>query len=120
MDLKRRTKIFAVEIIKLVESLPKTRISNVITNQILRSGTSVGANYRAVVRAKPDKDFIHKLKICEEESNETIYWLELIEESGLLKNEVTRGFIKEADELTAIFVACINTKRTNINRNSKL
>ncbi len=120
MELKKRTKIFAFEIIKLVESLPKSRISNVITNQILRSSTSVGANYRAVIRAKSDKDFIHKLKICEEESDETTYWLELIEESGLLRNENTVKLRKEADELTSIFVASINTKKANINRNSKI
>ncbi len=119
MDLKKRTKIFALAIIRLVESLPKTRTGNVIANQILRSATSVGANYRAVTRAKSDKDFIHKLKICEEESDETTYWLKLIEESGLLQNEDTNKLKKEADELTAIFVTSINTKKSNINRNSK-
>lgn len=105
-----------MNIIKLVETLPNTKTANVISNQILRSGTSVGANYRAVTRAKSDKDFIHKLKICEEESDETIYWLELIEESGLLKNESTNSLIKEADELTSIFVASINTKKANMKK----
>ncbi|NOQ26991.1 MAG: four helix bundle protein [Bacteroidales bacterium] len=116
MDLKKRTKVFALEIIKMVDLLPSSKISYVITNQILRSATSVGANYRAVTRAKSDKDFINKLKICEEESDETIYWLELIEEAGLLKNELTKKLLKEADELTAIFVASINTKRAKMNQ----
>jgi len=114
MDLKKRTKIFALNIIKLVEFLPNTKTAHVISNQILRSATSVGANYRAVCRAKSDKDFINKLKICEEECDETIYWLELIEESDLLKNETTNKLIKEADELTSIFVASINTKKANM------
>jgi len=114
MDLKKRTKIFALNIIKLVEFLPNTKTAHVISNQILRSATSVGANYRAVCRAKSDKDFINKLKICEEECDETIYWLELIEESDLLRNETTNKLIKEADELTSIFVASINTKKANM------
>jgi len=114
MDLKKRTKIFALNIIKLVEFLPNTKTAHVISNQILRSATSVGANYRAVCRAKSDNDFINKLKICEEECDETIYWLELIEESDLLKNETTNKLIKEADELTSIFVASINTKKANM------
>jgi len=116
MDLKKRTKAFALNIIKLVSSLPNTKPANVISHQILRSGTSVGANYRAVTRANSDKDFIHKLKICEEECDETTYWLELIEESGLIINEVTNSLKKESDELTSFFVASINTKRTNMNR----
>jgi len=114
MDLRKRTKVFALEIIKMVDLLPNSKISHVIGNQILRSATSVGANYRAVTRAKSDKDFINKLKICEEESDETIYWLELIEEADLLKNELTNKLLKEADELTAIFVASINTKRAKM------
>ena len=114
MDLKKRTKVFALEIIKMVDLLPNSKISHVIANQILRSATSVGANYRAVTRAKSDKDFINKLKICEEESDETIYWLELIEEAGLLKNETIQTLLKEADELTAIFVASINTKKAKM------
>lgn len=117
MDLKKRTKVFALEKIKMVDLLPNSKISYVITNQILHSATSVGANYRAVTRAKSDKDFINKLKICEEESDETIYWLELIEEAGLLKNDLTNKLLKEADELTAIFVSSINTKRSKMNSN---
>ncbi len=82
-NLKQRTKRFALRIIRLVERLPETKTSNVIGNQILRSGTSIGANYRAGCLAKSKKDFINKLKIVEEEADETIYWLELLEESGV-------------------------------------
>ena len=117
MDLKKRTKIFALEIIKMEDLLPNSTVSHVIVNQILRSSTSIGANYRAVTRAKSDKDFINKLNICEEEADETIYWLELIEEAGLLKNEITNKLLKEADELTAIFVASINTKKAKMKQN---
>ena len=114
MDLKKRTKIFALEIIKMVDLLPNSKIAHVISNQILRSATSVGANYRAVTRAKSDKDFVNKLKICEEESDETIYWLELIKEAKLLNNGITDKLLKEADELTSIFVASINTKKAKM------
>ncbi|OFX24377.1 MAG: four helix bundle protein [Bacteroidetes bacterium GWA2_31_9b] len=119
-DLKKRTKVFALEIIKLVNLLPQSNISQIISKQILRSATSVGANYRVVSRAKSNKDFINKLKICEEESDETIYWLELIEESGLLKNELTEKLIKEANELTSIFVASINTTKKKLNQKSNI
>jgi four helix bundle protein len=117
-DLKNRTKIFALEIIKLISVFPNSNVARVISNQILRSGTSVGANYRAASRAKSEKDFVNKLKICEEECDETIYWLELIEESGLLKNDLTQLLIKEGNELTAIFVASLNTMKSKMNRKS--
>lgn len=118
LDLKKRTKAFALEIINLVNSLPSSKISTVIANQILRSSTSVGANYRATTRAKSDKDFINKLKICEEECDETLYWLELIEESGLLINNHLHNLKKEGSELTAIFVSSINTMKSKLNRKS--
>ncbi len=117
-DLKNRTKIFALEIIKLISVFPNSNVARVISNQILRSGTSVGANYRAASSAKSEKDFVNKLKICEEECDETIYWLELIEESGLLKNDLTQLLIKEGNELTAIFVASLNTMKSKMNRKS--
>ena len=81
-EFKKRTKAFAVRIIKLVDSLPSSRSTNVIANQLMRSGTSVGANYRAVCRAKSKADFISKLGNVEEECDETIYWMELLTESG--------------------------------------
>ena len=86
-DLKSRTKQFALRIIKLVEELPNTKTGNVIGNQIIRSGTSVAANYRASCRARSTADFISKITIVEEEADETLFWLELIVESGLMKKE---------------------------------
>jgi len=113
-DLKRRTKQFALRVIRLVESLPKGRTANVIGHQLLRSGTSVGANYRAACRAKSNADFISKMGIVEEEADESIYWMELLIESGILRIEKLESLMKEADELVAITVSSINTaKRRN-------
>lgn len=110
-DLKARTKKFALNIIQLIETLPKNQIGKVISNQILRSATSVGANYRAACRARSSKDFISKIAIVEEEADETVYWLELINESGLNKSEILAELIKEANELTAIFTATGKTAK---------
>lgn len=104
-ELKKRTKEFALKIIKLVNFLPKTRIADIIGNQLLRSGTSVGANYRAACRARSRADFISKIAIVEEEADETLYWLELIDESHLIKSVQVQNLLKEANELTAIFSA---------------
>ena len=112
-ELKIRTKKFALRIIKLVESLPKSRTADVIGKQLLRSGTSVGANYRAACRARSQADFISKITIVEEESDESCYWLELIEESNLMKKELLKDIMKEASELTAIFTASGKTAKSN-------
>jgi four helix bundle protein len=82
--LKEKTKSFALEIIKLIESLPRGRTADVIGKQLLDAGTSVGANYRAACRARSPADFISKMGIVEEEADETIYWMELLIESGLV------------------------------------
>ena len=82
-EFQDKTKRLGLHVIRFVEILPQNYTSRVIVNQILRCALSVGANYRAVCRAKSDKDFINKMKIVEEECDETIYWLEIIEESGL-------------------------------------
>jgi four helix bundle protein len=112
-ELKERTKKFALLIITLVEKLPNTNVGRTIGNQIIRSGTSVAANYRAACRARSNADFISKITIVEEESDETLFWLELIEEANLLKKEELQGLLKEADELTAIFTASGKTARQN-------
>src|SRR6476469_8464034 len=83
-DLKRRTKAFALRILKLVDALPKTTAGRALASQIVRSGTSVAANYRAACRAKSPADFIAKMGIVEEEADETLFWLELLVESGLV------------------------------------
>ena len=113
-QLKDRTKKFALRIITLVESLPENKTTRVIGNQILRSGTSVGANYRAACRAKSTPDFINKLKIVEEEADETLYWLELLVEAKIVKEDRLLELMKENNELIAIFVSTIkSTKNPN-------
>jgi four helix bundle protein len=101
-ELKNRTKHFALRIIKLVDELPNTKAGNTTGNQIVRAGTSVGANYRSACRARSNADFISKITIVEEECDETSFWLELIEESKLMKKEKLTELLKEANELTAI------------------
>ena len=118
-ELKARTKKFALRIIKLVEHLPNTLAGRTIGNQIIRSGTSVAANYRSACRARSNADFISKITIVEEESDETLFWLELILEANLLEKEKLQDLIKEADELTAIFTASGKTARQN-NPKSKI
>ncbi len=110
-NLKQRTKLFALEVIKLVESLPPGQTCKILGNQLLRSGTSVGANYRAVCRAKSTADFISKMGTVEEEADESGYWLELLVDSGKVKISNVSVLLKEAGELTAIAVASINTAR---------
>jgi four helix bundle protein len=117
-ELKFRTKQFALMIIKLVNELPNTKAGNTIGNQLIRSGTSVAANYRASCRARSNADFISKITIVEEECDESLLWLELIDESNLLKRELLLNVLKEANELTAIFTASGKTARTN-NQKSK-
>lgn len=110
-ELKRITKKFALRMIKLYRSLPKGKDSDVIGYQMLRCATSVGANYRAACRARSQADFISKITVVEEESDESGYWLELIIESGLMKEERVKDLLKEANELTAIFTASGKTAR---------
>lgn len=108
-ELKARTKAFAVRIIKLAGSVPRDQSTQIISRQMLRSATSVGANYRAACRARSRADFAAKLAIAEEEADETLYWLELLTESGLVNSERLKGLMKEADELVAIITAARKT-----------
>jgi len=112
-DLKKRTKAFALRILKLVDALPKTTAGRGLASQIVRSGTSVAANYRAACRAKSTADFIAKMGIVEEEADETLFWLELLEESELITPAKLTSIKQEADELIAITVASIKTARRN-------
>ena len=114
--LKQRTKRFSLEIIKLTELIPNTNVGYVITNQIIRSATSVGSNYRAACRAKSEKDFLNKILIVEEEADETLYWLELLKEGKILDESVLDSMTKECDELVAIFTSTGKTIRNRINR----
>jgi four helix bundle protein len=111
-EFKGRTKQFALRVIKLVQSLPRTREADVLGRQLLRSGTSVAANYRAACRAKSVPDFINKLGTVEEESDESLLWMELIVESGIMPLRPLCALMKEASELTAMTVASINKSRT--------
>ena len=95
--MKARTKAFALRVIRLTESLPKTRTAEVIGKQLLRSATSVGANYRAVRRAQSPADFMHKLSIVEEEADESAYWMELLVDSGLVPQTKLTQLMKECD-----------------------
>ncbi|HMP65437.1 MAG TPA: four helix bundle protein [Pyrinomonadaceae bacterium] len=115
--MKNRTKQLALRIIRLVESLPETRTSKVLGGQLLRSGTSVGANYRAACRAKSTADFIAKLAIVEEEGDESIYWIELLVESKQVKSELVKGLLDECNQVLSIVVAAIKTSK--IKRNPK-
>ncbi len=114
-DLKKRLKIFALRIIKFSESSPNNTTGKTLGNQIIRSGTSPGANYRSACLGKSDKDFLNKLKMVEEELDETLYWLELIVESGLVKADLLNDLIKENQELFKIIVSSINTMKKKLN-----
>jgi four helix bundle protein len=111
-DLKDRTKKFAVNIIRMVDKLPRSIASEVIARQLVRSATSTGANYRAACRARSKAEFIAKLQITLEESDETQYWLELLLELDMLDQQVLHDSLQEADELTAIFVSALKTARS--------
>ena len=106
-DLKIRTKQFALRIIRLYTSLPKTTEAQVMGKQVLRSGTSVGAQYREAQRAKSDADFINKAEGSLQELDETSYWLELLKDSGIISCEKLTPLLKETDELIAIFVTIV-------------
>jgi four helix bundle protein len=112
-DLIRRTKAFALRILKLVDALPKTAAGRALASQIVRSGTSVAANYRAACRARSTADFITKMGIVEEEADETLFWLELLEESEFVTAGKLTAIKQEANELIAITVASIKTARRN-------
>jgi len=107
--LKNRTKQFGLAVIRLVESLPKSLTAGVISKQVLRSATSVGANYRAVCRARSKPDFIAKLGIVEEEIDESGYWLELMVEANIVRQALVSRLLAEVNELTSIVVASRKT-----------
>lgn len=111
-DFKGRTKRFALDAIALTEKLPQGRVSEVIGGQLLRSATSVGANYRAASRAQSPAQMLAKLSIVEEEADECLYWLELLVESGKVSDEHVRALRREASELLAMTVASKKTLRS--------
>lgn len=113
IELQKRTKKFNVAVIKACDFLPKNAAGFELAKQVIRSAGSVGANYRASARAKSNADFIYKIEIVIEEADESLYWLEVIEEAELLAPEITAPLIKEGNELVSIFVATVKTFKTN-------
>lgn len=113
VDLQKRTKQFNINIIKVCETLPRNAAGFELAKQIIRSSGSVGANYRATQRAKSKADFIYKLEIVIEEADETMYWLEVMSETGLIDTNIATTLIKEANELVSIFVATVKTTKAN-------
>jgi len=109
--LKDRTQRFALQVIRLCRALPRTQEGSIITRQLLRSATSVGANYRAVCRARSTADFVSKLGIVLEEADETLFWIELLVESGAARPEKISSVRREANELVSIFVASLRTAK---------
>jgi four helix bundle protein len=115
-ELKLRFRKYSGRIVKMVDKLPNTISGRALGAQIVRSGTSPGANYRAACRAKSDKDFINKLKIVEEELDETEYWIDIISDVELIKPELLVEIHKETKELLAIITQSIITKRKKMNQ----
>jgi four helix bundle protein len=112
-ELKARTKRFAIRIVKLFRSLPHTDEARVIGKQVLRAGTSVAANYRAVCRARSKAEFVAKMGIVVEEADETIFWLELLVETNIIKQARMNSLLAEANELLAIFAASQHTAKNS-------
>ena len=110
-DLQRRTKVFAVSIVRLFRSLPHSSEAQVIGKQLLRSGTSVAANYRAVCRARSRAEFVSKMSVVLEEADESAFWLELLAETSIVPAEKLKGLLQETNELVAIFGASLRTSK---------
>ena len=115
-DLRRCTKQFAISIVRLCRSLPATPEARIIGSQLLRCGTSVGANYRAVCRARSRADFISKIGIVVEEVDESVFWLELLAETGVVPQSRVVALVSETNELLAIFSASQLTAKQNVSR----
>ncbi len=111
--MKLRTKTFANRVVRLCSALPANWVAQTLGKQLLRSGTSVGANYRAVCRAKSNSDFIYKLRVVEEECDESLFWMELLVDNNLVKSSRLSALRQEADELLAIVVSSARTARTS-------
>lgn len=119
-DLKKRTKEFAIRVMSLVDALPRSVKGRAVGNQLIRSGTAVGANYQACCRSRSRAEFIAKLGVVEEEADESAFWLELIIEGGLLPAEKIQALLREANELVAIMAASRKSTALAINRKSTI
>ncbi|MGB3648839.1 MAG: four helix bundle protein [Desulfobulbales bacterium] len=114
--MKERTKFFALRIIKMYSSLPKSTEAKVLGTQVLRSGTSVGANYREASRGRSKAEFVAKMGDCLKELEETTYWFDLLIEGNILPKNKLSGLLQESKELTAIFVTIIKNTKTNVKK----
>ena len=112
-ELRARTRAFSLRVIKLIQSLPKSLVAEVLGKQLLRSATSVGANYRAATRAQSHKMFVAKLSIVVEEADESVFWLELIRDAGLVKPERLAGLLDESEQIMKIMSASRKTAKNN-------
>jgi len=112
-EMKKRTKTYANRVVKVCSALPNNWIAQTLGKQLLRSGTSVGANYRSVCRAKSNLDFINKLRIVEEECDESLFWMELLVDNNLIGAARLDQLMKEADEILAIVVSSAKTARSS-------
>lgn len=110
-ELEMRTKRFALQVIRFVSNLPKSKAADVLSYQVLKSATSIGANYREANRSESKADFIHKVALVEKEAAETQYWLELMEQAGIGENDTCKYLLQEASELLAIFTAIGKTTK---------
>lgn len=113
IDLKVRTKEFALQIIRILNKVPFSTTSSILSKQLIRSATSIGANYRSALRGKSKADFIAKLAIAEEEADECCYWLDILTELKITSPEESKKLIQEANELTAILTASSKTAKAN-------
>jgi four helix bundle protein len=119
-EFKNRTKQIALCVIRLVESLPNTNSAQTIGKQLLRSATSVGANYRAACRGKSTADILHKLAIVEEEADESLYWLELLIESNIVSENKLSALINDINQIVAVTVSSIKTLRSKTQQSQQL
>jgi four helix bundle protein len=115
-ELKQRTKAFGLRCIKVIEALPKSRTADMLARQLVRSGTSVGANYRSACRGRSGKDFVSKVDIAIEEADESLYWLEVMVDAGLMSQKRLASLIKEGNEIVAILTATSRTTKRNLRR----
>ncbi len=114
-EMKKRTKDFVLRILRLCRSLPETSECKIIKNQLLRSGTSVGANYRAACRARSNAEFYSKISIVIEEADETMFWMEILQEAEIIKSELLKSLYRENEEILKIMtVARANSKNKNL------
>lgn len=111
LELRDRTKQFALRVIRMSQAIPASRAANVMCNQILRSATSVAANYRAAGRSRSKAEFVAKLGVVLEEADETVFWLEMLADSGIVKSSKLAKLLEEANQLVAIFAASRRTAR---------